>query len=509
MILALLTSLLIAVLFETIGQKTISLKRILFPIVSGLLTVVALFNLLPWLAIAALVPLLYVLKKASFAETLKCTTFFSLSFGLALFSWIPSSAALFNGQKISGILVLLVFTLVLSIYFLLIFGLYKYLEKSGTALKNAMLLGALVVVFDYLKDALFGTMPWFDFHFGNALAGSVYTVQSAELGGVYILSFFTVFINVLIVGAIQDYLSLKWLFAALVLFIGTNIGLYSYRSNEKEGQEIKINLLTENIDPRTKWEEKGNEVVRQLLALSAKSAQYPATINVWTETVVPWSYLPNDDFVKAILQHAEQNNTTTVLGISTQAVANAVFDSAYLLTAKGKVLGRYDKHYPLAIIESRLKGMDAALNQSRGTAVKPGKAATAIPAPQGKIGIYICNEASLPKVASELTSSGADFLINISNDGWFANSFIPKQHFYYNRLRAVETRRYVVVNSNMGYKGTAAANGDIDIHIPSEESELTQVAIWKQSSSTLYGVFPWAMLILSCILIINHKYNRK
>ncbi|RZK74259.1 MAG: apolipoprotein N-acyltransferase [Pedobacter sp.] len=483
-------------------------KRIAFPVVSGVLTVIALFNLLPWLAAVALVPLLYAIKKATLTETLKATAFFGISFGLCFFSWIPASAGVYNGEKLSGLLVLLLFTLVLGIYFLLIFGLYKYLEKKAAPFKNALLLGAVVIILDYLKDSLFGTMPWFDFHFGNALAGSAYTIQLAELGGVYILSFFAVFFNVLLVAAIDRQFPVKWLVVVLAVFLGINLGVYSYRSS-KEGEGIKVNLLTENIDPRTKWEDNGNQIVNQLLQLSDRAATQPAALNVWTETVVPWTYLPNDDFLNAILKPTLANGTLTIMGMSTQVDKGRVYDSAYLLHPDGKVLGRYDKNYPLAVIESEVKGKGAALNENRGTSVAAGKQAFILPMPQAKIGVYICNEASLPQLASKLTNSGADFFVNISNDGWFANSFIPKQHFYYNRLRAVENRRYVVANSNLGYKGLIAANGDMEIHPPRMRSELTQVTVWKQSAQTLYQLAPWAILLLSILLIISLKYIRK
>lgn len=483
-------------------------NRIALPVISGILTIIALFNLLPWLALVSLFPFLYAIKKANFVETLKASTFFGISFGLCLFSWIPASAGVFNGEKLSGILVLLLFTAVLCIYFLLIFGLYKYLEKKQAAFQNALLFAAIVVVFDYLKDYLFATMPWFDFHFGNALAGSAYTIQLAEVGGVYLLSFFVVFFNVLFTAVIDRQLHLKWVVITVVVFLAANLSLYVFRST-KQGKELKVNLLTENIDPRTKWEDNGNQIVNQLLQLSEQAASQPADLNVWTETLVPWTYLPNDDFITEILKPTVAHGTPTLMGMNTQESRDRVYDSAYLLHPNGKVLGRYDKNHPLAFIESAVKGKGAAMNENRGASVASGMQLASLSTAQANIGIYICNEASLPHLARKLSSSGADFLVNISNDGWFAKSFLPKQHFYYNRLRAVENRRYVVANSNLGYKGVIAANGDITIHPPAQRSELTPVSVWKLRSQTFYQLAPWAMLLLSIFLIFQLKYIRK
>ncbi len=485
-----------------------SLKKSLFPLISGLITVIALFQLQPLLAIVALAPLLYVLKDASFKATFQYTAIYGTIFGVLFFSWIPASVGIFSGQWFHGLLVLVAFTLVLNIYFLLIFGMYHFLKrKEQSPIYQALMLASLVVLLDYGKDALFATMPWFDFHFGNAFAGSVYSIQLAELGGVYLLSFIAVFFNVLMASAIEKKFLFKHLLIYLSAFLIVNVGIYSYRSTTNEGEGIKVNLLTENIDPRIKWEEEGNQLVNQLLSLSSSAANQPAALNVWSETVVPWTYLPKDDFVTEILRHAKQSQALTLLGMNTAAGVDEVFDSAYLLDSKGMVLGRSDKHYPLAIIESGLK--EWSTHQLRGTTVNAGKQIKAIPTAHGNIGVYICNEASIPGVASALVASGADFLVNISNDGWFANSFIPKQHFYYNRLRAVENRRDVIANSNRGYKGMIAANGDIDDHKPGKTAELTQVKVFKQKAKTLYGLFPWAMLLLSSILIIHYKYRKE
>jgi apolipoprotein N-acyltransferase len=50
----------------------------------------------------------------------------------------------------------------------------------------------------------------------------------------------------------------------------------------------------------------------------------------------------------------------------------------------------------------------------------------------------------------------------MSNDGWFRGTWLVKQHFYNARLRAVETRKDIAVNSNNGRSGCIDASGRID-----------------------------------------------
>lgn len=76
----------------------------------------------------------------------------------------------------------------------------------------------------------------------------------------------------------------------------------------------------------------------------------------------------------------------------------------------------------------------------------------------------ICNETNITNVSDALVTQGAQFLVALSNDGWFRKSeLIKKFHFIQARLRAVEQRKDFVVNANCGYSGKINANGTIEI----------------------------------------------
>ncbi len=262
-------------------------------------------------------------------------------------------------------------------------------------------------------------------------------------------------------------------------------------------------MLNANVLPKTNWETDGNQIVAKIFSLNNQARLNPSDFNVWTESLVPWTYDKNDDFLKALLKNSSISNTKTILGMNTSYNANTVFNSAYVIEPDKNVIGRYDKIYPLTFMEAPLSNSLAIMFANSGFSVKPGLQNTLIDTDKGKIGIYICNEATIAKTATNLTKAGAGFLVNISNDGWFKDTYITTQHFYYNRLRAVENRRDVVVNSNCGYSGKTTANGEIEKFDKSVFPAIHQVIIYRNQSSTLYTNYPNAFIAFISLLFLT------
>lgn len=77
----------------------------------------------------------------------------------------------------------------------------------------------------------------------------------------------------------------------------------------------------------------------------------------------------------------------------------------------------------------------------------------------------ICFESIVPQYVlvsrqeAESRGEGPDYLVNLTNDGWFFGSSLLDLHFYSNVFRAVEHRRPMLVAANTGFSGTIDGNG--------------------------------------------------
>src|SRR5262249_34849743 len=81
-------------------------------------------------------------------------------------------------------------------------------------------------------------------------------------------------------------------------------------------------------------------------------------------------------------------------------------------------------------------------------------------------GLVICYEDTDPALARQYVEDGSDgspvdFLVNISNDGWFKGTAEHEEHLAICRFRAVECRPAGARAVNMGVSGVIDGNGRV------------------------------------------------
>ena len=72
----------------------------------------------------------------------------------------------------------------------------------------------------------------------------------------------------------------------------------------------------------------------------------------------------------------------------------------------------------------------------------------------------ICYESVFPNHVRKFIKKGAQAIFIITNDGWWGASKGRVQHNSYARIRAIESRRYVVRSANTGISSIISPRGD-------------------------------------------------
>ena len=68
----------------------------------------------------------------------------------------------------------------------------------------------------------------------------------------------------------------------------------------------------------------------------------------------------------------------------------------------------------------------------------------------GRFGVVICYESAFEELSRQYRRSGAEFIVNITNDAWYGRTAGPYQHAAHLVMRAIETRMGVARAANDG-----------------------------------------------------------
>lgn len=147
------------------------------------------------------------------------------------------------------------------------------------------------------------------------------------------------------------------------------------------------------------------------------------------------------------------------------------YNTALFLDSHGEVEGRFDKIHRLPFGEyvpfkDWLPFMKMFSIYDYDFSIQQGDKYTRFPLNKHHFGVLICYEDTDPFMARRYLAQSddgppVDFLVNISNDGWFDGSCEHEEHLAVSRFRAIECRRAMVRAVNMGVSAVIDSNGRI------------------------------------------------
>ena len=474
-------------------------------LIAGILTELANIYINFFPAWICFVPLFMVLQKEDARKCFRAGFIFGLTMSVISLYWIIPGAQRFTGSSsMYGIIVFLISSAIMSMYFATINYCFRILKQSTIVrlayILNALLIASIYVIGEEILTIISTGMPWFGFHSGTGLLSNLYAIQPAAYLGIHGLSFIIILVNFLVAYALVEK---TWKLLMLPAFLSLTYMATGYfifnQFNPKtvRKQSFEVAILSENIPPEIRWDDNtGNKLVSEIIMMDSLAAKLKPDLILWSESAVPWTYRPDDDLVNELLKITASKNITHLLGINTDYMENEVYNSVYSLLPDGTIAGRYDKRFLLSFIEERFGGMIFPFFSSSGFFVKKGSSAEPLNTPYGKAGVMICNESTVPEAASDMVRNGAEFLVNLSNDGWFNNTYLVDQHFYNVRLRAVETRKDIAINSNNGFSGLIAASGNIEMKERSNMPIIKKIAIVPNHFITPAVAMPSFLLYL-------------
>ncbi len=459
-----------------------------------------------WSAWVALLPLCTMLKlRWGSRPVYRPAWAGGLAFGLLAVQWIRYA----DDTGWTGYYGWLGLALYLSLYFPAFLFLCRVLSL-GCRLPAVLAVPLSWVALEYLRSVLFTGFPWY--LLAHSQYRSVTLIQQADVTGAWGVSFLVAMVNGWLYdclavplarrGRRRGYLAPEQLWRATLVLaaFAAAVGYGRLRLaaiNSAESGPL-VALIQTNVAQRVKIDHSKDAEIyaayRRLLHLAA--AADPELI-VWPETAMRHAWIQIGSDVRdadlkrlypeldparvraaadvlpnMIALWAKQADAYLLMGLNVERVKrgeSSMYNSAVLVSPDGRFGTVYDKVYlvpwgeylPLRDWLPWLRVFTPYASANYGLAA--GRSWPLLELGPYRFGLLICFEDTLPWAARAYVNrpKPADFLVNISNDGWFAGSAELDAHLAVSVFRAVECRRALVRAVNTGISAAIDPAGRI------------------------------------------------
>jgi apolipoprotein N-acyltransferase len=361
--------------------------------------------------------------------------------------------------------------LILGIYMAVFLGiLAQVIEKRGAwGYAAAPFLWVLV---EWLRGHVMGGLPWWSP--GYSLSLYPVFLQSAALFGVLGLSFLSVLAASALAIGLMDRRSnaaLGIALPAILLFAGScSYGISHLEWRTDPHSRIRVGYLQPQVPQDEKWDPAySRRIEDRFFELSKPFRPYHLHLLLWPESCTPGIWDMQPDFRKRVGELSRDLETPVLLGAIVKASGGGVQNGAVIVLPDGSEGGRYAKTHLVPFGEfvpmRKILGLARPIVETIGD-FQPGDSLAPLPSPAGKLGISICYEGIFPDLVREQVRRGAEILVNVTNDAWYEGTPGLIQHFFIQRVRAVEEGRYLIRSANGGVSGIVNPRGHLEAATP-------------------------------------------
>jgi apolipoprotein N-acyltransferase len=387
-----------------------------------------------------------------------------------------------------------------SLYVPVAVFLIRRLDRK-TFLPLIMVAPAVWTGLEYTRTYFLTGFPWY--FLGYTQHEQLPLIQVADLGGVYAVSFLVTATNVvmfeLLTASPRVHGALRLAdragrrptsafvarAAIVVMLLVASIWYGRERMNQDDADSgPRIGLIQGNLEQAVRNDIDSDKAVLEMFThfrdlTSAAVSVVPAPqLVVWPETSYPAPWVVNaSDQPDAAAQDQARRlarywHVDLLLGLNVlvgEEGRNGRYNSAILVGRNGMIGERYDKIHLVPFgeyvpLREWFPLMNYFAPYDFDYSVRPGTRFTPLTFANHRIGVMICYEDTYPDLARGFVHPAggavpADFLINISNDGWFKGTAEHAEHLAICRFRAIESRRAVARAVNMGISAVIDGNG--------------------------------------------------
>ena len=288
-------------------------------------------------------------------------------------------------------------------------------------------------------------------------------------------------------------ISLVFLFLLLAsnYFYGLAV-IKNYKKNNylKMTNTIKIISPKINID-RFYQNENPKEIILELIKLSDPHIKED-TIFIFPEGTLTSIYLNDIKNYKKYFKDNYSKNHKIILGMNSSENLK-VFNSLVVLDNNANILAQYNKNHLVPFGE--FLPFESLLSKLGVKKITGGYQSFSSGKTRKVLNINGIN--FLPLICYEIIFSGRlnkgtndyDFIINISEDGWFGNSIGLHQHFSHSIFRAIEEGKNLIRSTNNGTSAYIDPTGQIINKLESTQKGVIEIKKFKNNKKTFFSTY--------------------
>ena len=448
---------------------------------------------------------------------------FGFSFFLSSLYWV--SISLTFDENLSFLIPI---TLILIPSFLALFyGLLTfifYLIRPKNILSAFFLFSLLFGMIDFIRGIILSGFPWnlivYSFSENLNFIAIISVIGTYSLN-LIVISLYTVPIFFIFQKSRKEIIvSIILLVLPIIFIVYGKLQKEEFLRKVLRENPYTIRIIGSNIGLERFYNGTQTENIINELILISSPEKKKKTFFVWPEGIIPNTYQDELDLFNDVFKKNFSENHLIGLGITDRETLNndykyynsfSIFDNDLnLVDGYNKInLVPFGEFLPFENIFNKI-GLKPITNKIGSFSRGKNRKILTLENNNQKLKF-------LPLICYEIIYSGNltknfdfDFILNVSEDGWFGKSIGPKQHFTHSVFRAIENGKYVIRSSNNGMAAIINPVGQIEKKIDYGKSsfiDFEKRRDYHQTIFSTYGNKIFIILILLYIFLI-FSFNR-
>ncbi len=465
---------------------------------------------------------IFLIKKFELEKNKKIFFFYGWLFGFGYFAsnlyWISISLTFDENFKF-----LIPFAIIFVPSFLALFyALVAYLFvvfKPKKNLSSFFLFSLIFGILEFIRGSIFTGFPWnlIVYSFSNKIEIlNIISIIGTYGFNIFCISLFTSpSIFILSENRKDIIVCFVLIISTISFYILGSQNIEKYKKQQTKDLDFKIRAISSNINIDRFYNNiDPTSVIKELIKISSPK-KTEKTIFVWPEGIIPGISQGQLKEYKSLFEDEFSENHLLVIGINSKENENQnskYFNSLAIFDHKLNLVNYYKKNNLVPFgeflpFEKLLKTIGLKTLTNNYQSYTAGRKRNIIEINYNKIRAKI-----LPLICYEIIYSGKifnnsdfDFIINISEDGWFGKSIGPEQHFAHSIFRAIENGKYVLRSANNGTTAIVNPLGIIEQKVDINKSGYVDLTYSRKIEKTLFSQFGnkiFGFIILLYIFLI-------